>query len=238
VQLFDADAEITPGTATYTGEIPHDRWLDFGPFVVDAGGIELSTTGTGDVDIYVSRDRIPTLLDADCHSMNADSSEYCSVEGEGVYYVAVYGYGEGSSYEMTVNYSPESVGPVTDPVVNIADDALAFSTEGTASRANDGSGLAAWYTETPVLDEEVGLDLEWSAERYVEDLVIDWVPGLDPTWVHAAIEHRGLIKDLGWFLADGRRFTIEIEDEASTIELTFENSDEERFIGIKETWAF
>jgi hypothetical protein len=238
VELMSNEVLVESGSTHYWGTIEEKRWEDFGPFIVDAAGIEILTTGNGDIDLFVAQGRAPTALDYDCASMTLTGEESCTLDGEGTYYVAVFSYQGPVDYELDVQYSPESRGAVTGDALNLSLRASAFTSEGQPDRLIDGDRWAAWFTEEPTFEEPVSMRLEWDEDQWLEGVLIDWVPGLSPTWAHAIVEHRGEIWDLGRFLVDGRRTTLEFEGEASTIEITFENTDEEHFIGIREIWTW
>jgi len=91
------------------GTLPAGRWRHYVPFNTLAGtfhatigGTDLG--GTGDVDLYVRRDRPPTLGEYDCRSNGPESLETCDLEGPGLFYVAVYGYAATSDYTVQADY--------------------------------------------------------------------------------------------------------------------------------------
>ncbi len=240
VELMSHSTDAKAGRVQYSGRINEKRWKDFGPFIVDQAGLHAYTDGRGDVDLYIAKGRTPDSMNFDCASSGLTSVEACKMTGEGEYYIALYGYEEQNEYDLIVEYSDTSPGSIMDRDLNLAFDANIIVDEGYGNLLNDGNMATPWLTEGTVAeDEAVGLKLEFREPTIVESLILDWVPSLEPTFVRAVIDNRGIIKDLGLFLIDGRRTTISFEpSETTTIEFTFENSDDDQVIGIRETWVW
>ncbi|MFY0567951.1 PPC domain-containing protein [Archangium lansingense] len=67
-----------------------------------------STGGTGDSDVYVSRDVQPTTSTYECKSNNGGTTESCAtyVISPGTYYVMMYGYADYSGVSITATLDP------------------------------------------------------------------------------------------------------------------------------------
>jgi bacterial leucyl aminopeptidase len=105
----DAGAVVVPPrTETFTGTLATGATKLFGPFKVGVGSMKLSTTGTGDMDIYGRKTSAPTTSTYDCKSAGSTSTETCTVtftaNGDG--YVLVKAYTAGN-YNLTVTYTPQ-----------------------------------------------------------------------------------------------------------------------------------
>ena len=99
----------TDKTETFSGSLTKNQTKSFGPFKVKAGGaIKASTTGTGDIDLYVKMGAVPTTSSYGCKSDGATATETCSINvtanGDG--YVLLKGYTAGN-YNLTVTYRPQ-----------------------------------------------------------------------------------------------------------------------------------
>lgn len=78
--------------------------------VVPAGAASLTVTtsgGSGDVDMYVRRDAVPTLTTNDCNSATPTTSESCSIAAPaaGTYYILLKGFAAYSGLTLTANYA-------------------------------------------------------------------------------------------------------------------------------------
>jgi hypothetical protein len=86
------------------------EWRTLGPYVVaDGTALEVTLEGTGDVDLYVRRGEAPDDATYDCKSDGGDARETCVVEGGGVVYVGVLGFGVGATATATVRYTKRDV---------------------------------------------------------------------------------------------------------------------------------
>lgn len=99
----------TDKTETFTGSLTKGQTKSFGPFKAKAGGtFKLSTTGTGDIDIYGKLGAVPTTTSYGCKSDGGTATETCSINvtanSDG--YVLIKGYTAGS-YTLTVTYRPQ-----------------------------------------------------------------------------------------------------------------------------------
>ena len=108
-----SDAGVPPPpaniTQTFTGSLATSASKTFGPFKVRAGGtMKLSTTGTGNINIYGRKTSVPTTSVYDCRSAGFTSTESCTVNftanGDG--YVLVRASTAGN-YTLNVTYSPQ-----------------------------------------------------------------------------------------------------------------------------------
>jgi len=86
-----------------------------GPYLAaDATPVEITTRGTGDVDIYVRRGAQPDATTYDCKSDGDDATESCVVMGGGPVYVGLVGLGDGAaSVATTVRYRAADI---RDPI--------------------------------------------------------------------------------------------------------------------------
>ena len=111
VELGSDGPTTTPAnkTETFTGSLSTGQTKSYGPFKVGAGGsLKLSTTGTGDIDIYGKLGSVPTTSSYGCKSDGSTATETCTINvstnSDG--YVLVKGYTAGS-YTLTVTYRPQ-----------------------------------------------------------------------------------------------------------------------------------
>lgn len=80
-------------------------WLDY-TVEVPAGAISLDavmTGGTGDADLYLRHDKLPTTRKYDCRSYRSTNDEACTITAPaaGVWYVSVRGYSSFSGADLT-----------------------------------------------------------------------------------------------------------------------------------------
>lgn len=87
------------------------EWHSLGPFVVAAGArLDVSLAdGSGDVDLYVRRGAPPDAETYDCKSDGGGANEHCVVDGDGVVFVSVVGYGVDAAATATVKYRSQDV---------------------------------------------------------------------------------------------------------------------------------
>ncbi|PIM53704.1 leucyl aminopeptidase [Roseateles chitinivorans] len=96
-------------TENFSGSLTRGQSRTFGPFKVASGGaLAASTTGTGDIDLYVRKGAAPTTSTYTCKSDGSSSTEGCSVTmtANGDVYVLLYGYAAGN-YQLKVTYRPQ-----------------------------------------------------------------------------------------------------------------------------------
>ena len=94
-------------TVTETGSVAKNEWLHFGPYTT-TGIFEVEMTGTNDADLFVRKGNQPTAGDYDCRPYKSGSTEACSLNGSGEYYVSVNGYSSGASdVSLKITYTGE-----------------------------------------------------------------------------------------------------------------------------------
>ncbi|WP_431051294.1 M20/M25/M40 family metallo-hydrolase [Roseateles sp. L2-2] len=99
----------TDKTENFSGSLARGESKSFGPFkVANGGSLAASTTGTGDIDLYVRKSAVPTTSTYTCRSNGSTATEGCSVTmtANGDVYVLVYGYSAGN-YQLKVTYRPQ-----------------------------------------------------------------------------------------------------------------------------------
>ncbi|WP_409993758.1 PPC domain-containing protein [Roseateles oligotrophus] len=96
-------------TENFSGNLTLNQTRSFGPFKLKAGGtLKASTTGTGDIDLFVKKGGAASTSSYDCKSDGNTASESCSVNSatNTEVYVLLKGYSAGS-YRLTVTYTPQ-----------------------------------------------------------------------------------------------------------------------------------
>ncbi len=108
-----ADGAGTPPpvdkTESFSGSLTLNQTRAFGPFKVKAGGtLKASTTGSGDIDLYVKKGSPASTSSYDCKSDGSSATETCTVTaaGNADVHVLLKGYSAGS-YKLTVSYTPQ-----------------------------------------------------------------------------------------------------------------------------------
>ncbi|WP_295995220.1 M20/M25/M40 family metallo-hydrolase [Rugamonas sp.] len=94
---------------TASGSLTAGQKKTYGPYKVAAGGgFKAALTGSGDTDLYVRKDALPTTTTFDCKSDGPSSAENCAIQltANGDVYVLLNGY-SASAYTLTVNYRPQ-----------------------------------------------------------------------------------------------------------------------------------
>lgn len=94
---------------TFTGSLTVGQTRSFGPFKAAIGSLKASTTGTGDVDLYVRKGAVPTTSTYTCKSDGSTATETCTVTmtANGDVYVLLKGY-TASTYTLKVAYKPQA----------------------------------------------------------------------------------------------------------------------------------
>ncbi|MDX2092044.1 MAG: PPC domain-containing protein [Kofleriaceae bacterium] len=100
--------EGQPVTQSDAMEVAKCGWQLLGPFQAGDGEVVVTSTGDGDVDLYVRRGEAPDPSTYDCKSSGDASDERCSVDGGGPIYVAVFGAAQ-SSVVVDVAYVSQDV---------------------------------------------------------------------------------------------------------------------------------
>ncbi len=120
VELGSGDGAVPPPaedkTETFQGSLALRQMRVLGPFKVAAGSVlKSSTTGTGDIDLYVKLGSAPTTSDYGCRSYSPSAAESCTlnVAANSDAYVMVRGYSAGS-YNLGVTYRPASTSSRSD----------------------------------------------------------------------------------------------------------------------------
>ncbi|WP_428510103.1 M20/M25/M40 family metallo-hydrolase [Roseateles sp.] len=93
----------------FSGSLTKNQTKSFGPFRVKAGGtFKASTTGTGDIDLFVKKATVPTTASYDCKSDGSTAIETCSISAaaNSDVYVLLKGYSAGN-YQLKVSYTPQ-----------------------------------------------------------------------------------------------------------------------------------
>lgn len=99
----------TDKTENFSGSLSRGQSKSFGPFkVANGGSLAASTTGSGDMDLYVRKGAVPTTSSYTCKSESSTATEQCTVNmtANGDVYVLVYGYSAGN-YQLKVTYRPQ-----------------------------------------------------------------------------------------------------------------------------------
>jgi len=112
VELGADGPAVTPPadkTETFSGSLTLNQTRSFGPFKLKAGGtLKASSSGTGDIDLFVKKGAPASSSSYDCKSDGSTASESCSVNSTANtdVYVLLKGYTAGS-YKLTVSYTPQ-----------------------------------------------------------------------------------------------------------------------------------
>lgn len=96
-------------TENFSGSLTRGGNRVVGPFKVAAGTrLTASTTGSGDIDLYVRSGAAPTTTTYGCRSNGSSATETCNLTPTAAsdVYVMVHGYSAGS-YQLKVTYRPQ-----------------------------------------------------------------------------------------------------------------------------------
>ncbi len=96
-----------PVVVTDSGSVQQSQWHFIGAFDTGDGEFKVVMTGDGDADLYVREDGKPDADNYVCRPYEYGSSESCTLQGPGNFFVSVYGY-EPSNYNITITYLPAS----------------------------------------------------------------------------------------------------------------------------------
>ena len=133
-------------TAHFEGSLFYSERKDIGPFTVDNDGdFTVILSGTGDIDLYVSRNGRAYEHDYDCKSDNpATSEESCILYGEGEYWISLQGdWDAQTSYTLDVSNDPNVNGPPDGTVYQGTGCAIDMPTCSTPTNCTDAGGY--WY---------------------------------------------------------------------------------------------
>jgi hypothetical protein len=90
-----------PPTATVVSQ---GEWRQFGPYSIsEFRNLAITTTGTGDVDLYVRKNLPPTDALFDCRSFGGSSNESCTMTDKSTYFIGVKGFSATSGFDLTVS---------------------------------------------------------------------------------------------------------------------------------------
>jgi len=93
-------------TVTHSGSLALNEWKTFGPYAVRPGTtLEATTTGTGDIDLYVATSGTASDTNYACRSWTSTANETCTVPGTTATSVALHGFTAGT-YTLTIKYTP------------------------------------------------------------------------------------------------------------------------------------
>lgn len=107
-----ADGGATPPldkTETFSGSLTLNQTRAFGPFKLKAGGsLKASTTGSGDIDLFVKKGGAASTSSYDCKSDGGTATESCTVNSasNADVHVLLKGYSAGN-YNLSVSYTPQ-----------------------------------------------------------------------------------------------------------------------------------
>ncbi|MCV2359015.1 M20/M25/M40 family metallo-hydrolase [Paucibacter sp. TC2R-5] len=107
-----ADGAATPPvdkTENFSGSLALNQTQSFGPFKLASGGsLKASTTGSGDIDLFVKRGGPASTSSYDCKSDGSTATESCSLGAtvNSDVYVLLKGYSAGT-FKLTVSYTPQ-----------------------------------------------------------------------------------------------------------------------------------
>ena len=100
-------------TVNESGSLSKGQWAHFGPYTAVAGQVGVEMTGTGDADLYVREGALPTTSAYDCRPYRNGSTESCTAQGPGEFYVSVRGY-TAATFTLAISYTTEVVGGAGD----------------------------------------------------------------------------------------------------------------------------
>ncbi|WP_338848005.1 M20/M25/M40 family metallo-hydrolase [Massilia sp. W12] len=110
VELGSQGATAPSGdrTETFSGSLARNETKFFGPFRAQGGNqVRVSTSGTGDLDLYVRKGAPASISVYDCKSDGSNSTEACNLleTSPTDVYVMINGY-RSSTYTLNVTYKP------------------------------------------------------------------------------------------------------------------------------------
>ena len=133
-------------TAHFEGSLFYSERKDIGPFTVDNDGdFSVVLSGTGDIDLYVSRYGRAYEYDYDCKSDDpATSEESCILYGEGEYWISLQGdWDAQTTYTLDVSNDPNMNGPPDGTVYQGTGCAIDMPTCSTPTNCTEAGGY--WY---------------------------------------------------------------------------------------------
>ncbi len=103
--LFDLSTGGSPTTSLIDVEdtVNAGQWRHYGPIEVSGEATAALEISVGDADLYVRKGSAPTSSTYDCRPyLGGKSTETCSLNGAGTYYVSVNGWDATSDYQLKV----------------------------------------------------------------------------------------------------------------------------------------
>nr|MBA2543584.1 PPC domain-containing protein [Deltaproteobacteria bacterium] len=131
-----------------------------GPVQAGRGDVVVTTTGEGDLDLYVRRGAPPTTENFDCRSDGDAADEACSLAGEGPIYIALFGATAGRA-DLEIAYVTEDV---RDPACldgELPRDAVVIKADW--RRQFTGEVLPTYDTSASAMANHLRGDAVWSA---------------------------------------------------------------------------
>ncbi|MBA3456477.1 MAG: PPC domain-containing protein, partial [Deltaproteobacteria bacterium] len=142
-------------------ELKNCGWRVLGPFLAGAASVEVTSSGDGDVDLYVRRGAAPEPSEYDCKSSGDDSDESCTVAGDGPVYVAVFG-AAASAVTIDVAYLSEDVRDPTCLDGEMPRDAVIIKADW--RRQLTGELLPIYDTSGPRMAVRLGGEATWNSD--------------------------------------------------------------------------
>jgi serine protease len=100
-------SEGTPREGSASGSVGSGQWVRYQPLSVLAGSkLTVTTTGTGDPDLYIRFGSQPTTTSFHCRSWSPTATESCSLTvpaGQSQAYIGVYGYSS-ATFTLTASW--------------------------------------------------------------------------------------------------------------------------------------
>ncbi|MGE0871524.1 MAG: PPC domain-containing protein [Kofleriaceae bacterium] len=160
---FDDDPmrEGLPVTNTEDLDLAGCEWKVLGPFQAGNADVVVKTAGQGDADVYVRRGAPPEIDTYDCRSNGGDSSESCTVAGDGPVYVVVFG-AEPSKVQLDVSYLAADVRDPTCLDGEMPRDAVLVKADWRRELAGD--LLPVFDTSGPRMKARLGGEATWNTD--------------------------------------------------------------------------
>jgi len=134
-------------------------WQVLGPYAAGAAKVKVTSSGDGDIDVYVRRGSAPTPDEHDCRSSGGTSTETCTVDGNGPVYVAVFG-AEASNAQISIDYTAEDVALPTCLDGEMPRDAVLVKADW--RRVLTGENLPIYDTSAARMKERFATMLDWA----------------------------------------------------------------------------
>lgn len=108
----DAVKMGAPASVVEAATVAQCDFTVFGPYQAGAGKVHVTTSGTGDADLYVRAGAAPDVATYDCRSDGDGADETCDVDGGAPIYVAVFG-ADAANVQVKVEYQTDDVASPT-----------------------------------------------------------------------------------------------------------------------------